>query len=63
MSFSMILVSHGGLAKGMLESGEMIFGKIEGISAVTFEETDSPQKLTDKIQPQLSLEKYLLLFF
>ena len=65
MSFSMILVSHGGLAKGMLESGEMIFGKIEGISAVTFEETDSPQKLTDKIQQQLSLEnkKQPILFF
>jgi PTS system mannose-specific IIB component len=56
MSFSIILISHGGFSEGILESGAMLFGQQENNSAIVFDPTDSPEKLEEKIAQQLSLE-------
>ena len=48
-----VLVSHGGMAKGMLEALEMITGPAEKIAAFGLYEGESPDDLMEKIREQL----------
>lgn len=44
-----ILASHGNFAKGILQSGEMIFGKQENVQAVTLDPSEGPDHLRAKL--------------
>ena len=48
-----VLVSHGGMAKGMLEALEMITGLTEKVAAFGLYEGESPDDLMEKIRGQL----------
>lgn len=48
-----VLVSHGGMAKGMLEALEMITGVTDRIAAFGLYEGESPDSLLDTIKEQL----------
>ena len=56
---TVILVSHGGMAKGMVESTQMLIGEQPNLKSVTFEPADGPEDLTAKVEQQLkpALEK------
>ena len=56
---TVILVSHGGKAKGMVESTEMLIGEQPNLKSITFLPEDGPEDLTAKIERQLkpALEK------
>lgn len=45
-----ILASHGGLAEGVLNSGEMIFGQQENIKAVSLEPSEGPENIKEKMK-------------
>lgn len=45
-----ILASHGDFAKGILQSGEMIFGVQENVKAVTLEPSEGPDDLRAKLE-------------
>lgn len=45
-----ILASHGGLAEGVLNSGEMIFGQQENIKAVSLEPSEGPENIKAKME-------------
>lgn len=45
-----ILASHGGLAEGVLNSGEMIFGQQENIKAVSLEPSEGPENIREKME-------------
>lgn len=45
-----ILASHGEFAKGILQSGTMIFGKQENVSAVTLMPSEGPDDIRAKIK-------------
>jgi mannose PTS system EIIA component len=45
-----VIVSHGGMAEGMLEAVHMITGIEEQIEAVGLKEEDSPEGLMDLVQ-------------
>ncbi|MDQ0361412.1 mannose/fructose/sorbose PTS transporter subunit IIA [Breznakia pachnodae] len=45
-----ILASHGGLAEGVLNSGEMIFGQQENIKAVSLEPSEGPENIKEKME-------------
>ncbi|MFV0381336.1 MAG: mannose/fructose/sorbose PTS transporter subunit IIA [Breznakia sp.] len=44
-----ILASHGDFAKGMLHSGEMIFGTQENVKAITLYPSEGPDDLREKL--------------
>jgi PTS system mannose-specific IIA component len=48
-----VLVSHGGMAKGMLEAIEMITGLTDQMAAFGLYEGESPDGLMDSIKEQL----------
>ena len=56
---TVILVSHGGMAKGMVESTTMLIGDQPCLEYVTFEPGDGPEDLTEKVETRLTaaLEK------
>ena len=45
-----VLASHGGMAKGMLESAEMIMGEQEQIQALALNPQDDPLSLSEKMK-------------
>lgn len=45
-----VLASHGGMAKGMLESAEMIMGEQEQIRALALNPQDDPLSLSEKMK-------------
>ncbi|MCV2519815.1 mannose/fructose/sorbose PTS transporter subunit IIA [Melissococcus plutonius] len=59
-----ILASHGEFAKGILQSGSMIFGEQENVQAVTLMPSEGPDNLKDKLQQAISqLEKETEILF
>ncbi len=50
-----VLVSHGGMAKGMLEALEMITGVTDQVAAFGLYEGESPDSLLDSIREQLPI--------
>ena len=50
-----VLVSHGDLAQGMLNTLEMICGPQENICALSFEMSDSPDDVRDQIEEAIGL--------
>ncbi len=48
-----VLVSHGGMAKGMLEALEMITGVTDQVAAFGLYEGESPDSLLDSIREKL----------
>jgi len=56
---TVILVSHGGMARGMVESSTMLIGEQPYLSYITFEPEDGPDDLTAKVETRLkeALEK------
>lgn len=44
-----VLVSHGGLAEGMLDAMQMIVGEQEGITHLSLRETDDVDTLVDRV--------------
>lgn len=50
---TVILVSHGGMAKGMVESTTMLIGEQPCLTSITFEPKDGPEDLTGKVEEQL----------
>jgi PTS system mannose-specific IIA component len=56
---TVILVSHGGMAQGLVQSVEMLIGEQENLLAVTFEPEDGTELLTEKVRAVLlpALEK------
>lgn len=50
---NIIISTHGGLAKGILDSSKMVFGEQENVVAVPFERTDDAPKLRKKLEAQL----------
>lgn len=51
---AIVIASHGNLAKGLLQSATMIFGKQTNIATVTFEEKETPDDLIIKFRTALS---------
>ncbi len=47
-----ILASHGDFAKGILQSGEMIFGTQPNVKAVTLQPSEGPDDIRAKITPR-----------
>lgn len=45
-----ILASHGEFAKGILQSGSMIFGEQENVKAVTLMPSEGPDDIRKKIE-------------
>lgn len=45
-----ILASHGGMAKGMLESAQMIMGELEQVQALALNPQDDPLSLAEKMK-------------
>ena len=45
-----ILASHGELAKGILQSSEMIFGQQDNVAAVTLQPTEGPDDIRKKME-------------
>lgn len=50
---TVILVSHGKMVEGILQSMEMLIGEQENVIAVTFEPEDGPDDLTEKVKKVL----------
>lgn len=50
---TVILVSHGGMAKGMVESTTMLIGEQPNLTWITFEPEDGPEDLTEKVEERL----------
>lgn len=50
---SVILVSHGGMAAGMVQSVEMLIGEQPSLSSITFEPEDGLNDLTEKVEKAL----------
>jgi PTS system mannose-specific IIA component len=46
----LVLVSHAGIAHELLESAEMIMGKIEGVEAVSINPDDQADRIRDSIE-------------
>ena len=46
---TVILVSHGGMAKGMVESTTMLIGEQPDLAFITFEPEDGVEDLTDVV--------------
>jgi PTS system mannose-specific IIA component len=46
----LVLVSHAGIARQILESAEMIMGKIEGVEAVSINPDDQVDSIRDSIE-------------
>lgn len=51
---AIVIASHGNLAKGLLQSATMIFGKQTNVATVTFEEQETSDDLIIKFQTALS---------
>lgn len=51
---AIVIASHGDLAKGLLQSATMIFGKQTNVETVTFREQEKPDDLMTKYQAALS---------
>lgn len=49
-----ILASHGDFAKGILQSGSMIFGEQQDVVAVTLEPSDGPEVLKEKMEKAIA---------
>lgn len=49
-----VIVSHGPLAEGFLESSKMLCGENEKIETVLLEETDSPESFYEKLDMAVS---------
>ena len=47
---TVILVSHGGMAKGMVESTTMLIGEQPDLAFITFEPEDGVEDLTAKVE-------------
>ena len=47
---TVILVSHGGMAKGMVESTTMLIGDQPDLDFITFEPGEGPDDLTAKVE-------------
>ncbi len=50
---TVILVSHGGMAKGMVESTTMLIGEQPDLTSITFEPEDGVEDLTAKVEEKL----------
>ncbi|AZZ61119.1 PTS sugar transporter subunit IIA [Oenococcus sp. UCMA 16435] len=50
----LILVSHGPLSSAILQSAEMIVGKIKGVTALSLTPDMSPNELQQKIEAEIS---------
>ena len=50
---TVILVSHGGMAKGMVESTTMLIGEQPDLAFITFEPGDGVEDLTAKVEEKL----------
>lgn len=50
---TVILVSHGGMAKGMVESTTMLIGEQPDLTYITFEPEDGPEDLMGKVEDRL----------
>ena len=48
-----ILVSHGGMAEGLLDAMRMITGEQERVVAISLNESDAPEDLGERIQAVL----------
>ena len=53
---TVILVSHGGMAKGMVESTTMLIGDQPDLDFITFEPGEGPDDLTAKVEKRLKEE-------
>ncbi|GAX03272.1 mannose/fructose/sorbose-specific PTS system IIA component [Secundilactobacillus pentosiphilus] len=51
---AIVIASHGDLAKGLLQSATMIFGKQANVATVTFREQETSDDLMTKYQTVLS---------
>ena len=49
-----ILASHGDFAKGIMQSGSMIFGEQENVQAVTLMPSEGPDDFRTKLQKAIS---------
>ena len=49
-----IIASHGEFAKGILQSGSMIFGEQEDVKAVTLMPSEGPDDLRAKLQEAIA---------
>lgn len=50
---TVILVSHGRMAKGMKESAEMLIGEQPSLQSIAFESDEGPEDLMVKVEKQL----------
>lgn len=50
---TVILVSHGGMAKGMVESTTMLIGDQPNLTFITFAPEDGPDDLMNKVEERL----------
>lgn len=60
---NILLVSHGNLAKGLLESAKMLVGEIEKIGYITFSENMGVDQLKEELEVYLAnVESPLVIF-
>lgn len=52
-----VIVSHGQMAAALIQSAEMIVGKLEGVHAVVLGEEDSPDSLKERIEDILNTKQ------
>ena len=48
-----IVVSHGGMAEGLLDAMRMITGEQERVAAISLDESDAPEDLGERIKEML----------
>lgn len=51
---SILIVSHGKLAEGMLDAMSMITGPQENVASLGLQESDSPEELMDRIKESIN---------
>lgn len=45
-----VLISHGGMAEGMMDSAKMFFGELEQVTACGLQPADSPEEFDGRLQ-------------
>ena len=50
---SFLIVSHGGLAEGLIDAAEMIMGEQEGLVGIGLQPEEGPEQLKDKMKKEV----------
>ena len=49
-----VIISHGGMAEGMLDSAKMFFGELEQVTACSLQPADSPEEFDVRLEAAIA---------